>query len=218
MVMPVAAITSAHFRESSCIAERISAGELAMICMPCGASAATNLGPAAAVFTACDNRSITASDVLAGASIPNHERTSYPATPASSKVGIYGIRSDRWRDAIARIRSLPASISGFTEDCPMRIMSILPPIKSAHGGGRRPIGDMDDIGLGRELEELHPDMQHGPDPGRRIVELAGIGFRQGDQFLHVIGLDGGIDDEHQRRVLTMLTGAKSRKGSYGRLR
>ena len=58
---------------------------------------------------------------------------------------------------------------------------------------------MDDIGLGHELEEFHADMQHGPDPGRRIVELAGIGFRKGDQFLHVIGLDRGIDHEHQRQ-------------------
>jgi len=50
--VPVATITSPHFFDVAWIAERISCGEFATISMPCGASAAMNLGSAAAFFTA----------------------------------------------------------------------------------------------------------------------------------------------------------------------
>ena len=65
--------------------------------------------------------------------------------------------------------------------------------------GGRAIRHVHDVGLGHQLEHLHADVELRADTGRGVVELAGIGFDERDQFLEVAGLHRRIADQHQRQ-------------------
>ncbi len=51
-----------------------------------------------------------------------------------------------------------------------------------HGGRRAGIGRVDQLDVGRELEQLHGHVRHAAEPGRCEDQLAGLRLRQRDQL------------------------------------
>ena len=79
-------------------------------------------------------RATISGEALRWAKSAYHVETSKPGTPASAAVGVSGKAGERFAEAIASARSLPAAICGADEPSPSNSASTCPASRSAIAG------------------------------------------------------------------------------------
>ena len=73
----------------------------------------------------------------------------------------------------------------------------LPAEQVGHGTGGSLVWHVQKIDIEMQLEQFHRQVMRRAAPRRRIIELAGLSLRQGDELLHRRGWHRRMDDERQ---------------------
>ena len=110
-------------------------------------------------------------------------------------VGMSGASGVRVRLVMASARTLPSRICGSRIEIASKVQCTCWPSSGGERLAAALVGHADEIGAGARLEQLGGQMRQAARAGVREVELARIGLRVGDEFLHALPRRGGMHHE-----------------------